>query len=57
MGAPSICIRESASTFMEVSGVFSSWDTLATNSCLESSITFIRDRSWLKASTICSVSR
>ena len=39
-GASSIPIRESASTRMEVMGVFSSWDTLETNSCLDWSTAF-----------------
>ena len=41
-GALSICSRESARTFMEVIGVLSSWDTLETNSCLDSSSAFMR---------------
>ena len=48
--------RESASTFMEVNGVFNSWDTLETNSCRESSCTFIRLRIRLYASDRSSVS-
>ena len=40
-GAPSWAVSESASTFMDVSGVFSSCDTLETNSCRDSSNNFI----------------
>ena len=49
--------RESARTFIEVMGVLSSWDTLETNSCLDSSKAFMRARTWLNASAMCSVSR
>jgi hypothetical protein len=47
----------SARTFMEASGVFSSWETLATNSSRESSIVRIRRIIRLKAFVIISVSR
>ena len=56
-GTSSCAIKESANTFMEVIGVFNSWETLDTNSCLESSKTFIFFNSSLKASMICSVSK
>ena len=55
-GTSSCAIRESASTFMEVIGVFSSWETFATKSCLVSSSAFILCSTLLNASTICSVS-
>ena len=56
-GTLSCSTSESARTFMEVIGVLSSWDTLETNSCLDSSSAFMRASTWLKASAMCSVSR
>ena len=41
---------------MEVMGVLSSWETLATNSCLDLSRAFMRPSTLLKASAICMVS-
>ena len=55
-GTSSCVRRESASTFMEVRGVFSSWDTLETNSFLESSRTLILPSILLNASEISCVS-
>ena len=55
-GTSSCCTRESARTFIDVMGVLSSWETLETNSCLDSSSAFILARTWLKASAMCSVS-
>ena len=47
---------ESASTFMEVSGVLSSCDTFDTNSCLDSSITRMPESIELKLLQIVFVS-
>ena len=47
---------ESASTFIEVSGVFNSWETLDTNSCRELSSSCKRFSMVLNASDICSTS-
>ena len=55
-GTPCCPTRESARTFMEVIGVFSSWDTLDTNSCLDSSRVFILESILLNASVISAVS-
>ena len=55
-GTSSCVRRESASTFMEVSGVFSSWDTLDTNSCLDSSTSLSFASIRLNVSEIFSVS-
>ena len=56
IGTSSCPFNESASTFIEVSGVFNSWETLDTNSCLESSSTFIRAVSSLNLVDISCVS-
>ena len=48
--------RESARTFIEVMGVFSSWETFETNSWREASRALARRSTWLKASAMCSVS-
>ena len=56
-GTLSCCTRESARTFIDVIGVFSSWETLETNSCLDSSSAFILASTWLNASAMCSVSK
>ena len=50
-------MRESASTRMEVMGVFSSWDTLETNSCLELSTSRSLAKDWLTDSDISRSSR
>ena len=42
---------------MEAMGVFSSWETLETNSCREASRAFILPSTTLNASAICRVSR
>ena len=55
-GAFSCMFKESASTFIDVKGVFNSCETFETNSCLESSSTFMRSNSSFVRSQINSVS-
>ena len=57
LGTSSMLMRESARTRMEVIGVFNSWDTLDTNSCLDWSTAFRLCRVLLMAREICLVSR
>ena len=56
IGASSMLLRESANTFIEVNGVFNSCDTFETNSCLDSSKTFILPSKELNFSHISIVS-